>query len=53
MNASLFATVAAGVPCVLLSCGYTPVAARELGADGVIDHMSELGAALASLGGHG
>ncbi len=44
---------AAGVPCVLLSCGYTPVPARELGADRVIDHMSELGAALASLGGHG
>ena len=44
---------AAGVPCVLVSFGYTPVPARELGADRVIDHMSELGAALASLDGRG
>ncbi len=44
---------AAGVPCVLVSFGYTPVPARDLGADRVIDHMSELGAALVSLGGRG
>ncbi len=41
---------AAGVPCVLVSFGYTPVPARELGPDRVIDDMAELGAALASLG---
>jgi phosphoglycolate phosphatase len=41
---------AAGVPCVLVSFGYTPIPARELGADRVIDHMSELGAALDALG---
>ena len=44
---------AAGVPCVLVSFGYTPVPARELGADRVIDHMGELGGALASLDGRG
>jgi phosphoglycolate phosphatase len=41
---------AAGVPCVLVSFGYTRIAARELGAEAVIDHMAELGAALARLG---
>jgi phosphoglycolate phosphatase len=41
---------AAGIPCVLVSFGYTRTAARELGADRVIDHMSELGAALVGLG---
>jgi phosphoglycolate phosphatase len=41
---------AAGVPCVLVSFGYTPVPARDLGADRVIDQMTELGAALAGLG---
>jgi phosphoglycolate phosphatase len=41
---------AAGVPCVLVSFGYTPVPARDLGADRVIDDMAELGAALADLG---
>ncbi len=41
---------AAGVPCVLVSYGYTPVPARDLGADRVIDDMAELGAALAGLG---
>jgi phosphoglycolate phosphatase len=40
---------AAGVACVLVSFGYTRIAARELGADRVIDHMSELAAALLSL----
>jgi phosphoglycolate phosphatase len=41
---------AAGLPCVLVSFGYTRIAARELGAEAVIDHMGELGAALARLG---
>ncbi len=41
---------AAGVPCVLVSFGYTPIPARELGADRVIERMSDLGAALAALG---
>ena len=40
---------AVGVPCVLVSFGYTQTPARELGAACVIDHMSELAAALASL----
>jgi phosphoglycolate phosphatase len=40
---------AAGLPCVLVSFGYTPIPVRELGAEQVIDHMSELGAALAGL----
>jgi phosphoglycolate phosphatase len=40
---------AVGVPCVLVSFGYTQTPARELGATCVIDHMSELAAALASL----
>jgi len=46
----LLAARAAGVPCVLVSFGYTPIPARELGAEQVIDHMRELGAALAGLG---
>ncbi len=41
---------AAGIACVLVSFGYTRIAARELGADRVIDHMSELGATLVGLG---
>jgi len=40
---------AAGVACVLVSFGYTPVPAAELGADRVIDHMAALPAALAAL----
>ncbi len=40
---------AAGVPCVLVSYGYTPVPAQALGADRVIDDMAGLGAALAGL----
>ena len=40
---------AAGLPCILVSFGYTPVPARDLGADKVIDHMGELPAALAGL----
>jgi phosphoglycolate phosphatase len=41
---------AAGVPCILFSYGYTPVAATELGADAVLDDFRQLPAALASLG---
>jgi phosphoglycolate phosphatase len=41
---------ATGVPCILVSSGYTPIPARDLGADRVIDHMGELGDALAALG---
>ena len=40
----------AGVPVVVVSFGYTPVPAAELGADAVIDHFDELPAALAGLG---
>jgi phosphoglycolate phosphatase len=42
---------AAGLPCVLVSFGYTPVPAADLGADRVIDHFDELHDALAALGG--
>jgi phosphoglycolate phosphatase len=45
----LLAARAAGLPCVLVSFGYTPIPARELGADLVIDRMGELPAALAGL----
>lgn len=41
---------AAGVPCILLSYGYTPVPARELGADIVLDDFRELPDALKTLG---
>jgi phosphoglycolate phosphatase len=40
-----------GVPSVLVSFGYTPVPARALGAERVIDHFLDLPAALASLAG--
>jgi phosphoglycolate phosphatase len=43
------AAAAVGMPCILVSFGYTPTPARALGAAQVIDHMSELDAALASL----
>ena len=36
-----------GVPCVLVSFGYTAVPARELGADAVIDRLDQLPAVLA------
>lgn len=39
----------AGVPVVLVSFGYTPVPASELGADAVIDHFDQLPSALAAL----
>jgi phosphoglycolate phosphatase len=45
----LLAARALGVPCVLVSFGYTPVPARALGADRVIDRFGELPGALASL----
>jgi phosphoglycolate phosphatase len=41
---------AAGAPCILMSYGYTPVPARELGADIVLDDFTELPAALKKLG---
>ena len=31
---------AAGVPCILMSYGYTPVPAASLGADTVLDHFA-------------
>lgn len=42
---------ALGVPCVLVSFGYTAVPARELGADRVIDHFLELLPALEAVAG--
>jgi phosphoglycolate phosphatase len=45
----LLAARALGVPCILVSFGYTPVSARALGADLVIDRFADLPAALASL----
>ncbi|MEY4965342.1 MAG: hypothetical protein RL274_925 [Pseudomonadota bacterium] len=40
---------AAGVPCILVSYGFTPVPARELGGDAVIDNFAQLPQALADL----
>jgi phosphoglycolate phosphatase len=45
------AAEATGVPCVLVSFGYTQIPARELGAAQVIDHMRELPTVLAGLRG--
>jgi phosphoglycolate phosphatase len=45
----LLAARAAGIPCVLVSFGYTPIPARELGADLVIDRFSDLPDALSRL----
>jgi phosphoglycolate phosphatase len=45
----VIAARALGVPCILVSFGYTPVPARSLGADRVIDRFAELPAALARL----
>ena len=45
----VLAARASGLPCVLVSFGYTRVPAAELGADRVIDHMAELVPALARL----
>jgi phosphoglycolate phosphatase len=41
---------AAGAPCVLVSYGFTPVPARDLGGDAVIDDFAQLPAALKTLG---
>jgi phosphoglycolate phosphatase len=40
---------AAGAPCILVSYGFTPVPARELGADAVIDDFAQLPQALRDL----
>jgi len=40
---------AAGTPCILVSFGYTKTPARDLGADHVIDHFSDLIPALTTL----
>lgn len=40
---------AAGVPCVLVSYGFTPVPAKELGGDAVIDDFAQLPHALRNL----
>jgi phosphoglycolate phosphatase len=40
---------AAGAPCILLSYGFTPVPAKELGADIVLDEFRQLPGALRSL----
>ncbi len=45
------AAKAAGLPCVVVSFGYTQIAPRDLGGDRLIDHFSELPDALAALGG--
>lgn len=41
---------AAGAPCILMSYGFTPVPASELGADLVLDDFAELPEALSRLG---
>ncbi len=41
---------AANAPCVLVSYGFTPVPAKDLGADVVIDDFAQLPAALKTLG---
>lgn len=40
-----------GIPCILVSFGYTTIPARALGADRVIDRFDELAAILAELNG--
>lgn len=40
---------AAGAPCILMSYGYTPVPARELGANMVLDDFAQLPQALKQL----
>ena len=45
----VLAARALGVPCILVSFGYTPVPAHALGADRVIDRFADLPAALESL----
>ena len=41
---------AAGAPCILVSYGFTPVPAKDLGADAVIDDFAQLPQALRDLG---
>jgi len=45
------AAKAAGLPCVVVSFGYTQIAPKDLGGDRLIDHFSDLPEALAALGG--
>ncbi|HET6468204.1 MAG TPA: phosphoglycolate phosphatase [Geminicoccaceae bacterium] len=45
----LLSARAVGIPCVLVSFGYTTIPARELGAEAVIDHFEQLPAALRAL----
>lgn len=45
------AAKAAGLPCVVVSFGYTQIAPQDLGGDRLIDHFSELPEALVALGG--
>lgn len=45
------AAKAAGLPCVVVSFGYTQIAPRDLGGDRLIDHFAELPGALVALGG--
>jgi phosphoglycolate phosphatase len=40
---------AAGVPCILFSYGYTPVPAKDLGADAVLDNFCDLPGVLETL----
>jgi phosphoglycolate phosphatase len=40
---------AAGVPCILMSYGFTPVPAKDLGADLVLDDFAQLSQALRDL----
>jgi phosphoglycolate phosphatase len=41
---------AAGVPCILMSYGFTPVPVSQLGADIVLDDFAGLPASLKQLG---
>jgi phosphoglycolate phosphatase len=45
------AAKAAGLPCVVVSFGYTQIAPKDLGGDRLIDHFSDLPEALVALGG--
>lgn len=45
------AAKAAGLPCVVVSFGYTQIAPKDLGGDRLIDHFAELHPALVALGG--
>lgn len=45
------AAKAAGLPCVVVSFGYTRIPPAELGGDRLIDHFSELAGAITALGG--